>query len=100
MKELKNAVRKLVAEEYLRASERYGGRFSSPHEAYAVILEEEEEARDEIAEMKLWMRKLWDAVKHNYGTRQDEILELIEEYALSGACECIQVAAMAQKARK
>ena len=43
MKELKEAVKALMCEEYERAAERFGESFNSPHEAYAVILEEAQE---------------------------------------------------------
>ena len=63
MKELKEAVKVLMHEEYERAAERFGEKFNSPHEAYAVILEEMEEANAEFEFMGADMNWLWRFIK-------------------------------------
>lgn len=98
MKELKEAVRVLMNEEYERAAERFGEKFNSPHEAYAVIKEEAEEAQNEMRYILGQMEAYWIRIKENMIT--DGSLETIEKTALNTACECIQVAAMAYKARR
>lgn len=98
MKELKEAVKVLMHEEYERAAERFGEKFNSPHEAYAVIKEEMEEAQKEMRYTLGQTEVYWIRIKENRIT--DGTLEVIEERALNAACELIQVAAMAYKARK
>lgn len=98
MKELKEAVKVLMHEEYERAAERFGEKFNSPHEAYAVIKEEMEEAQKEMRYTLGQTEVYWIRIKENRIT--DGTLEVIEERALNAACELIQVAAMAYKARR
>lgn len=98
MKELKEAVKVLMHEEYERAAERFGEKFNSPHEAYAVLKEEMEEAQSEMRCILGQMEAYWIRIKENMIT--DGSLEVIEERALNAACELIQVAAIAYKARR
>lgn len=100
MKELKEAVKGLVRKEYERAAERFGESFNSPHEAYAVILEEAQEAGLELMDLKYAIDLFWESVKKDDTEFQKEALKDIEKYALNAACECIQIAAMAYKARR
>lgn len=99
MKELKEAARALMREEYERAAEKFGDSFHSPHEAYAVILEEKEEAGWELMDLKYAIDLFWESVKKD-DTEYRDALKGIEKHALNAACECIQVAAIAYKARK
>lgn len=99
MKELKEAVKVLMNEEYERAAKRFGESFHSPHEAYAVILEEKEEAGWELMDLKYSIDLFWESVKKD-DTEYQDALKGIEKHALNAACECIQVAAMAYKARR
>ena len=98
MKELKEAVEVLMREEYERAAESFGESFHSPHEAYAVLKEEVEEAQKEMGYTLGQTEVYWNRIKENRIT--DGTLEVIEERALNAACECIRVAAMAYKARR
>jgi hypothetical protein len=69
--------------------------FSSPHEGYAVILEEVEEAEQALSSIKSYLNMSWDCVKCNanpIGTIKE-----IGKFAAYLACEASQVAAMAQK---
>ena len=100
MKELKEDVKVLMKEEYRRAAEEFGERNNSPHESYAVLKEEVEEAKEELRDIKEYFTWYWHCVKKNNAEQQEEVLKRIEEAALNAACECIQVAAMAYKARK
>ena len=101
MKILSKAVGELVQEEYSRASEQHGAHHHSPHEAYAVIKEELEEAQHEIAivEDKL-NHDFWKAVRTDdvYGCKVNA--EIIQKRAEAAAAEMIQVAAMALKAQQ
>lgn len=100
MKELKEAVEVLMREEYERAAESFGESFHSPHEAYAVLKEEVEEAESDLKYLKMLLEYYWCDVKKNDMEHQNSMLKEIEKTALNAACELIQVAAMAYKARK
>lgn len=98
MKKLKNNVKELVEEEYIRASEKFGAKHNSMHEAYAVILEEIEEAKLEVGLVDEFIKKYWEATKHNAPQMGKNKIQNLYEYALNAACKYIQVAAMAHKA--
>ena len=98
MKELLSAVSKLADEELNRSYEKFP-KFNSPHEGYAVILEEVDELKEEIFghdKIDGSMKWFWNNIKHNSKYRQESINEL-KDAALHAAAEAIQVAAMAQK---
>ena len=97
MQELINKVQELVAFELERANTIHPPKFNSMHEAYAVILEEYEEAK-EAFERAEWDRDLaWDSIKHDEDP--DGFLKAMERAARAVAAEMIQVAAMCRKAR-
>lgn len=98
MTKLRKAVEGLVDMELVLASEQHGERFRSAHEAYAVILEEFEEAVDEISHIRENLFGLWNTTKSNDYNGGEYSLDNIMSAAESAACECIQVAAMAEKA--
>ena len=91
-------VRYLIQNELDMASEINGERFHSAHEAYAVILEEENELYDEYLEVERHLDKYWDSVTKDAEDKKE--LEEIEKRATRCACEAIQVAAMARKAMR
>ena len=91
-------VRYLVQNELDMASENNGEWFNSAHEAYAVILEEENELYDEYLEVERHLDKYWDSVTKDAADTKE--LEEIEKRATRCACEAIQVAAMARKAMR
>lgn len=101
MKELKEAARALMYEEYERAAKKFGESFYSPHEACAVILDGAEKAELDLRHFKMLLEYYWCIdVKRNDMEHQNSRLKEIEETVLNAACELIQVAAMAQKARR
>ena len=86
---------KLMDAEIKRSIKKHGP-LKSAHEAYAVILEEVEEADREVWKVKASLEAFWTMVKG------DAISTLslpcdIERYALNAAAEYIQVAAVARK---
>lgn len=93
----KEQVETLVKNELKMALEQHG-EFHSLHEAYAVTLEEVEEAELECENVRKWCEgfKSWvfgDAVGEIVSNR----VKWVHESAINLACEAIQVAAMAEK---
>lgn len=99
MQELIDKVQELVAFELGRANTIHPPRFNSYHEAYAVILEEMQEAENEIDSLKRFMCAMWEHVKSDYDEAIESLLPSMECKAIAAAAELIQVAAMARKAR-
>lgn len=99
MDKLIEEVKQLVEAEYGRSSARYGLTHNSDHEAFAVLLEEFQEAEDEVRFCGSAIERLWKRIKDDsHNDLKMESLALIKTKALLGACELIQVAAMAKKA--
>ena len=88
----------LVNKEYERASKQHGPTFNSPHEGYAVVKEELDEARDELISSEVDIDRYWKAVKKNDKETQIENLAHLYLKSVLLACEAIQTAAMAHKA--
>lgn len=70
--------------------------FSSPHEGWAVLKEEIEEADKELEEMENTLEVMWSAIKYDMN-REDSDAEDIYYNAVNAAVECVQVAAMCLK---
>lgn len=102
MTELIKTVTTVVGEEYVRAAAKFGPTNNSDHESYGIILEELEEASDEMNRCFSALERVWHIVKHRHGIDSEKLksLNLVYQNAILGACELIQVAAMAYKAQK
>lgn len=98
MKKLTTEVTDLIDREYGRAAEQHGAKHHSPHEAYAVIKEELEEAQEEIEIVDDKLGEFWEAAKRDFLYGCNLNAGIIYKRAMNGACEMIQVAAMAKKA--
>lgn len=94
MKEIVNEINRLASEELSRANEKFEP-FRSAHEGYAVILEEIDEAKAEMADVNLHKAILWELIKTNVSTA-DEI-EALRFRATRLAAETIQIIAMCDK---
>ena len=92
--EIKVKVSDLVQEELERSYEKEE-MFRSAHEAYAILLEEIEEASDEFCWIVRRSKRCWNRVKDD-STVQFEC-SIMRGAAIRGACELIQVAAMCSK---
>lgn len=99
MQKLIDCIKALVSFELYRASKIHEPRFSSYHEAYAVILEEYEEMTAEVEKLECHMDGLWDSIKEDADETTHSWLEIMEKRATLVAAEAIQVAAMCRKAR-
>lgn len=97
MNVVKNDIENLVKKELLASNRKYP-LFHSGHEAYAVILEESEEASTELVELELCLRSIWKNVKEDNVSRDlKEIILESKKRVINLACEAVQVAAMLDK---
>lgn len=94
MNAVKDQVSVLVNRELFFANQKHP-MFRSPHEGAAVICEELEEAQEAIDAAAGVYHALWEKVKHDEDA--DKLAEMLRTKAEEAACECIQLAAMAQK---
>lgn len=97
MKQLLEQIKSAVMDEYKRAGEKFGAFNNSPHESYAVILEEYEEARSSSVDFGVSLVKYWEDVKCNNVQANSRLLGM-KQYAEQAAAEWVQVAAMCHKA--
>jgi hypothetical protein len=69
--------------------------FNSPHEGYAVIKEEVEEASEELDQIINRLAEVWNNIRCNMNAEAS--MEFLLHTAINAITELIQVAAMAQK---
>jgi hypothetical protein len=96
MNAVEKEVKELVEKELKSANEKFP-LFRSAHEGYAVILEEVEEAQEEMSYTANSLEYLWHDIKLNDNINLKNNIRVIKKHALNLVCETIQVAAMAQK---
>ena len=94
MDAIKDDVIELIEKELKSANEKFP-LFASNHEGYAILKEEIEEAKDEVVWVKEKLGCMWELIKKNHDATLEA--EFLKEFAIQGAVELIQVAAMAQK---
>lgn len=94
---IKQKIYELTETELKVANEKFP-LFASSHEAYAVIFEEFDEAREELETVEYSLDKFWTEVKENESPEvKNKRLTRIYENAVKLAVEAIQTAAMARK---
>lgn len=86
---------KLVHKELESANEKFPP-FNSGHEGYGVIKEEIEEAKEAMIWCDNQLEYVWYLIKMNDIEALQEV-DCLRKFAIDGAIELIQVAAMAQK---
>lgn len=69
---------------------------NSPHEGYAVILEEVDKLKDKIKSIELQLKFIWADIKWNNRRSQPDLNEF-KQKAIQVASEAVKIAAMAQK---
>lgn len=101
IKKLLEELQEVEEKELARALEQHG-EFNSRLEGWAKILEESEEADDEVGYVGKAVEVLKGSVLHGELTETEErdMLEFLRMHALCGAAELIQTAAMATKYRR
>ena len=69
---IEKLVQDLIQAEYKNACDKFGEKYHSLHEGYAVLLEEMEEAQNEVDKTKCNLDILWEKIKN-----QDDIYSFI-----------------------
>ena len=94
MNVVKDDVIKLVFKERDAANKRFPP-FRSPHEGYAVILEELEEAQEVLDSSAIHLEFAWGLIKAN----QPPYSQIVDSYAdtINSICKLVQYAAMQRK---
>lgn len=93
-----NRIAAIIKDELNRMCQKYGDTFNTDHEAFAVTLEEIEEARDNIVLVDSDKQKIWEMIKNNHPTQQYWVLLYMD--TLSAIQELVQVAACCIKATR
>ncbi len=88
-------INRAVMTETENAKKNYGDRYNSRHEGYAVLLEEVEEAGDDLEYIKNNLAVLWQSIKAN--DFDSTTLTDIEGTAQLLALEAVQIAAVCTK---
>lgn len=97
-KHTETRVETLICGELRTAKEQYGEAFNSLHEAYAVALEELEEASENVEMAKYRYEDFWNRIK--WDEEKKRIAESLNEtrtYAVEAIKELAQFAAMIDK---
>ena len=89
-------INKAVMTETENAKKNYGDPYNSQHEGYAVLLEEVEEAADDLNYIKNNVGVLWQSIKTN-DLKDTSLLTDIEGTAQLLALEAVQIAAVCTK---
>ncbi len=91
-------VSRAISEE-LEVARTHGKKFSTNHEAYAVLKEEIEETRSELEMAENYLIFFWNLVKKDaYPKELRDKIEVIYESAKNAAKEALQVCAVCRKA--
>lgn len=75
----------------------HGALYNTPHEGYAVLSEEVEEAGDWLQKINNNRAYIWAVIKGNHFDKAPEAIQEMREYAVELAKEAVQVAAVCDK---
>lgn len=87
----------LINAEYKNACEKFGEKYHSLHEGYAILLEEVEEVKERITQIDEWLESYWVCVKLNVKDLSKQKLEKIHTNTILAISELAQVGAVLQK---
>lgn len=97
-KETEKVIELAIKKEYEKCCDKYGEKYHSHHEGYAILLEEVEEVEEVFAKIKSNISYLWDLIKEN-STDADKmlIIDKIEIHSINTIKELAQVGAVLKK---
>lgn len=96
---LLDAVQALAGEELARARDRFEA-LNSPHEGYAVVLEEVQELQEALTALGLGLDWLWHDVRANSSAGIAANADSMISAAARAAAEAVQVLAVARRFRE
>lgn len=97
---LADAVDQAATAELARARRKYPTPHASGHEGWAVLLEEVEEAAEEVETLQDATADLWSAVRGDNPIGAHAAAQWVETIAVRAACELVQVIAVARRFRQ
>mgnify|MGYP003397169386 CR=1 FL=1 len=89
-------VNDLIQAEYKNACEKFGEKYNSLHEGYAVLLEEVEEVKEQTRKLRL-IKVIWNEIKDNNKNKLYKLLDLMEIGVVCAIKELAQVGAVLMK---
>lgn len=93
----KKQVQAAIESELQNAVEKYGEKYNSSHEGFAVLKEEVDEARDELIYIQNKLYNCWNDVKLNRKKLYELDIKALKSHAESLALEACQIAAVCDK---
>ena len=96
-KETEAKIKEAIKLEYENAVINYGTKYHTLHEAYAVLLEEVEEAHQDMTFIYDHLKTAWEEIKADNELAALEEIRMIWLLVRELAKEAVQVAAVAQK---
>jgi hypothetical protein len=94
--ETEKLVEQLIQAEYKNACEKFGDKYHSLHEGYAVLLEEVEEVKEQTKNLRL-TKFIWNEIKKDNKDILYKLLELMEKGVICAIKELAQVEAVLMK---
>lgn len=91
------AIEQAVCYELQNAVKNFGATYHSEHEGYAVLLEEFQEASEDLRFMSVRLECVWHAVRNNDPKTLLNNLGEVKQFALALAEEAVQCAAVCEK---
>lgn len=91
-------INSLVSKELESAKKEHGNSFSSYHEFFAVLKEENQECEEELNSAKICMDKLWQAIKTDNNAETVDQINRTRDRLYYAASEIIQQIAVCDKA--
>lgn len=95
--ETEKLVNELIQAEYKNACTQFGDKYNSLHEGYAVLLEEVEEAEDELARIKTDVSFFWANIKCCGEQNIKFYLDVLPKHTQQAMKELAQVGAVLMK---
>lgn len=90
-------VKKLIEAEYKNACEKFGEKYSSLHEGYAVLKEKMDEERDEHSCFRSNYEYLWEEIKDKAKGNIETLSKRMLDTVFCQMCELAQVGAVLMK---
>ena len=91
------AIQQAVCYELQNIVKNHGAVYASEHEAYAVLLEEVEEAKDSYKCMRIWLKSIWKHIKNNENQGMESCVKIMKKHALELIEEAVQCAAVCER---